>query len=329
MPVLRRGAILSIAVLALLAAPAGAQLAGYDGQNPFDCVLQQAGTGAEFEDPAADPFCVEYDKTHQNVTEGGVLEFLSLEPARVAAASDKCFYFQRDHWRGSIVQADGRTETYAWDGSYWFDKARGAGGVYVENFRFNGQTGDPTTLPGFPEEWKPFFGPGRGGVQGGAGVRGDPRCVEKPRDAPPPYPYRCHERGGEIGRDIGGIRLGMSRARLEEAFGPAPRSHRGFNRYCLMQGGKLAAGLSRDRVLLVLTTSPRFSWRGTSVGAARSSLRGERLIARRGRYRVYRSRSGRRLALIAGVRAGRVRYLALAPSRLSPRSIGAYLARSR
>ena len=138
-------------------------MAPYDGVLPFECVLQQAGTEAEFPDPDADPFCVEYDKRHQNVTELGVVQFLSLEPARVAQASPKCFYFQRDHWVGSVVQDDGRTETYSWDGSYYFDKAKGAGGAYVENFTINNQSGDPTAMPGFPEEWKPYFGYGRGG----------------------------------------------------------------------------------------------------------------------------------------------------------------------
>ena len=68
---------------------------------------------------------------------------------------------------------DGRTETYSWDGSYYFDKAKGAGGAYVENFTINNQSGDPTALPGFPEEWKPYFGYGRGGVHStGIGQKG-------------------------------------------------------------------------------------------------------------------------------------------------------------
>ena len=46
---------------------AGRRRAG-TGTNPFVCTLQQAGTGTDFPDPDADPFCVEFDKTHQNVT---------------------------------------------------------------------------------------------------------------------------------------------------------------------------------------------------------------------------------------------------------------------
>ena len=168
----------AIAVLALTGpAPAQEGLRGYDGSNPFDCELQQAGTDTEFPDPDADPFCVEYDKTHQNVTELGLVEFLAQEPARVAAASDKCFYYQHDHWRGSVFPDDPATETYNFDGSYYFNKATGSGGVYVENFRIAGQSSDPTLLPGFPEEYKPFFGEGRGGVQGSGSVPVDPRCA--------------------------------------------------------------------------------------------------------------------------------------------------------
>ena len=112
--------------------------------------------------PEADPYCVEFDKRRQNVTELGVVDFLSKEPARVAAASSKCFYFQSDHWRGSVVQADGSTKTYEWDGHYFFDKARAEGGVWVTNFNFNGQTFDPSQLPGMPPEYAQHFGPGHG-----------------------------------------------------------------------------------------------------------------------------------------------------------------------
>ena len=94
------------------------------------------GRGAR---PDADPFCIEFDKTRQNVTELGIVDFLSKEPARVANATPKCFYFQRDHWRASLVQGV-PPAIYEWDGSYFFDKARGVGGVYVENFKVGGQT---------------------------------------------------------------------------------------------------------------------------------------------------------------------------------------------
>src|SRR3954452_25006775 len=182
---------------------------GYDGSIPFECELQQLGTGTDFPHPDADPFCVEYDKTHQNVTELGVVQFLSQEPARFAAAGTKCWYFQRDHWTGSVQQDDGTTQTYHWDGSYYFDKARGLGGVFVDNFTINGKTGDPRTLPGFPDDWKPYFGPGKGGVQSSDTVRADPLCVMKAKQAPAPGPYKCTDQKGKVGSAaIGPLRLG-------------------------------------------------------------------------------------------------------------------------
>jgi hypothetical protein len=179
-----RGAILAgvvAAFAATLCTPAfGASLQPWDGANPFVCTLQFAGQGTTFEHPKADPFCVDYDKTHQDVTELGLVTFLSKEPARVAAASNKCWYYQRDHWTGQIVAGDGSTQTYHFDGAYFFDKRWGNGGVHVENFTIGNQTADASQLPGFPASWKPYFGPGRGGVAFIGKMRTDPRCQAKP-----------------------------------------------------------------------------------------------------------------------------------------------------
>ena len=94
------------AMLALWSADvdAASGVVGYDGSIPFACELQELGTGTDFKDPNADPFCVEYDKTHQNGTQLGVVQFLSQEPARFAAAGPKRWYFQRDHWVGSDLR---------------------------------------------------------------------------------------------------------------------------------------------------------------------------------------------------------------------------------
>ena len=262
-------ALVGIAAAALALIPASAHAQGpaepYDGTIPFDCVLQQAGTEAEFPDPDADPFCVEYDKRHQNVSEGGVVEFLSLEPARVAAASPKCFYFQRDHWVGSIVQDDGRTETYSWDGSYYFDKAKGAGGAYVENFTFNNQSGDPTAMPGFPEEWKPYFGYGRGGFHATGSVDADPACVAKAEEnspyrkepEPSPAPRGCPEAEGERGPFDRGLRLGAhAGARRSTTNGEPMRRKLGFFRYCIIGGGKYMVGFGRERARVPADQQP-------------------------------------------------------------------------
>ena len=158
-----------VATWALLAAAnAGAQspptvVGPYDGQIPFRCELQNVGTGTDFPDPGADPFCVEFDKTNQNLTDFGLVEFTAQEPARVAAAGSKCFYFQRDHWTGSVVQGQ-QPELWHWDGDYWFDRARGLGGVSVRNFRLGGTPQNAS--PFVPEAYKPYFDEdGGGGVE--------------------------------------------------------------------------------------------------------------------------------------------------------------------
>jgi hypothetical protein len=171
-----------IAVAALLAcaAPAAAEqpvgpYAPWDGTNPFNCTIQDVGTGVDFPDPGADPFCVEFDKTQQNVTDFGILDFLANEPTRTAAASPKCFYFQTDHWTGSIVQGE-QPELWHWDGQYFFDKAIGGGGVNITNFRIGGQ---PASFPpgSLPPQFQPYFDQGGGGAYVVLGIPADPNCA--------------------------------------------------------------------------------------------------------------------------------------------------------
>ena len=341
-------ALVGTAAAALALIPASAQGQGpaepFDGTIPFECVLQQAGTEAEFPDPDADPFCVEYDKRHQNVTQGGVVEFLSLEPARVAAASPKCFYYQRDHWVGSIVQDDGRTETYAWDGSYYFDKAKGAGGAYVENFTINNQSGDPTALPGFPEEWKPYFGYGRGGFHSTGTVEADPACVAKAEENPPyrkepepePETRPCAEAHGRVGMKIGGLELIETRARTIAVNGEPMRRKRGFFRYCIVGGGKYMVAFRSSvpdaSAAFLLTTNPGFHVRHvrrlTPARQMHRRLRGERLLFRTSKTRVWIVHK-RDHDLLVIMRHRRVAGLASALPELSRKRLFAYYKASR
>jgi len=150
--------------LLLTAAPASAQsqqpTAPWNGRDPFRCQIQDVGTGTDYRHPKADPFCVEFDKTNQNVTDLGLVDFLSEEPARTAAAAPKCFYFQQDHWTGSIVQGS-QPALWHWDGDYFFDKALGIGGVSVHHLRIGGAPMDAS--PFAPGPLKPYFHPGGGG----------------------------------------------------------------------------------------------------------------------------------------------------------------------
>jgi hypothetical protein len=173
---------LFIALVTLVCAlvPAGAASATtpvvpWDGANPFRCENQNVGTGTAFPHPEADPFCVEFDKTQQNITDFGIVDFLAMEPARVAAAVPKCFYFQHDHWTGSIVQGQ-PPELWHWDGSYFFDKARGIGGVYVSDLQ------------------SALFGPVTGGVRLVSLGSVDPICAAKVDT--PQERRRVYRRGG-------------------------------------------------------------------------------------------------------------------------------------
>jgi hypothetical protein len=177
-----RAIAIAVAAGLVAAAPAAAEqpvgpYAPWDGSNPFNCQIQDVGTGTDFPDPGADPFCVEFDKTQQNVTDLGIAEFLANEPARTAAAVNKCFYFQSDHWTGSVVQGE-QPELWHWDGQYFFDKAIGAGGVNLQNFRILGQ---PASFPPgvLPPEFEPYFDQGGGGAYVAANIPADPSCAAK------------------------------------------------------------------------------------------------------------------------------------------------------
>jgi hypothetical protein len=156
----------------------------WTGVNPYHCTLQDAGLGTKVPDPGADPYCVEFNKTDQNVTQLGILTFLLNEPARTAAAVPKCFYFQEDHWRGSIVQSNGKTVLYQFWGHYFFNKATGDGGAWIDDFTIAGKTFDPTTLPFFPAQYKADFGPGTGGVITHDDVPVVSQCVAMAKDDP-------------------------------------------------------------------------------------------------------------------------------------------------
>jgi hypothetical protein len=326
---------LLVAALLLAALPVAAASAqgpsGWDGKNPFNCTLQQVGTGTAFPQPDADPFCVEFDKTHQNVDKLGVVDFLSNEPARVAAASPKCFYFQSDHWRGTVSESVPQSETYAWDGHYYFNKATGAGGVYVENFRIGGQSGDPTTVPGFPEEYKKFFSKGRGGVQAIGDVQADPSCATKPNPTGPggggsggSPQKQCRVAGGRIGQGIDRVKLGMKRAAARRAQGmPATESAQRMS-WCLDGGGSLAAAFGGGSAELVWTNSRPFSTERIHTSStsqwARRMLQGERRLGSFGGAAVYGARESKR-QLVVGLRRGWVVWMAVAPRNLSAKRL--------
>ena len=336
-----------IALLAALALPAAASaqapsqpIGPWDGTNPFNCVNQDVGTGTDFPHPEADPFCVEFDKTSQNVTDFGIVDFTSKEPARVAAASSKCFYYQHDHWRGSVVQGSD-PELWNWDGSYFFDRAKGVGGAHVTNFRVGGTPMDAT--PYFPPAYQPYVEPtGGGGVIVLLESDPDPTCgalVDTPEEreqiySSEPRTKDCINPGGQIsGRRVGRARLGMSPAKLHDRLGP-PRKRKTFvQRWCVVGGSSLRVafhkrdrdGEGRDRgaprgVSLIRTDNP-----GHHVGRIGPGSKRKRAIRRLdlerltkvGAVKVWAAEPRRRYRLLVGTRGGEVRWLAIAdPNRL-------------
>ena len=341
-----RLSVLALVVLCVVPSSAVAAPEPWDGTNPFVCEVQQAGFGTAVPDPGADPYCVEFDKRRQNVTQLGVVDFLAQEPARVAATNDKCFYFQIDHWRGSVVQDDGSTKTYEWDGHYFYDKARAEGGAWITNFSVNGRTGDPSTLPGMPAEYAQFFGPGTGGVREvGSGVEPSAECAERARREPERIyaasaggggagsgagaaggrlaygtdPKRCRtpRTGRARSRRLGAVRLGWSERRVRSVLGVPAEVRRGFLRYC-----------SRP-AFLVGQREDRSGDMGSGDGE-----RTVMVVARRGGFRVGRKRLGswlrRARPFPRAVRVARVgRYRVFATRRRSGVLVGVHRKRVR
>lgn len=318
-------AMMAVALVGVTSVPAAASSSPspWDGTNPFNCVLQNAGFGPTGPDPGADPYCVYFDKTHQNVSQGGVVDFLDKEPARTAAASPKCFYFQSDHWRSSVVQSNQHTVIYEWAGHYFFNKATGDGGAWVNDFSVNGQTFDPSTLPGFPPQYGRYFGPGTGGFITHNDVPVDPACVAlAKREKVYPQGAHCVPGVGKVGRrGLGPLTLGQREDAVRAELGPPRAVKRGFLRYCVTGGGALLVGERGDRsgtlgsggrapAVMLATTSRSFVLGARLHVGSRSSRRGRRL--RRG-MTVVRLRNG----VLALVSHRRVRELVV----YNPRAI--------
>ncbi len=338
-----RGFPTGVAVLltaAATAAPAAAQepVGPYDGSIPFRCQLQDVGTGTDFPDPDADPFCVEFDKTQQNVADLGIADFLLNEPNRVAAASTKCFYFQRDHWTGSLVQGQ-PPELWNWEGNYWFDRARGLGGVSVREFRVAGVAADMT--PFVPAAYQPFFDPeGGGGVQVTLATNPDPICgarVDTPEEREQVYPDAprtngCVPPGGRLrGRRVGRVKLGMQLTRVRTLLGPPAKRKRGVHRWCLIGAADLRIAFRRHKAALIRTSSRGHDLRGIATGnRSRKALRRLGPVEfELGRTGVIAAGSRPRRHAFAAVRAGRVRWLALSDPGLIKGSAERALRRTR
>jgi len=334
----------AVAVLGLVFAFAttasAAPIAPYDGSNPFRCKTQKVGTGVDYPDPGADPFCVEFDKTSQNVTDFGIADFVSKEPARTAAAAPKCFYYQHDHWTGSVVQGQ-QPEVWHWDGEYYFDKARGTGGVSVHNFRIGGQPAD--MRPYVPDAYKPYFNADGGGVKVINDQGPDPNCaakVDTPKERRRVYrsgghSYRpCIPPGGRIGRaHVGLADLGARRKALHKRLGKPRTAKRGIDRWCVVGAANLSVAYSHARrAELIRSTARGQTVDGVGPGSRAGKARGALHLEHRfsiGRTNVLAASGHRGSRLFAGVGNGKVRWLALASAGLRDSRARADLRRFR
>ena len=322
-------AAFALAAAVALSAPAAVPaqqtqpLGPWNGENPFNCQIQDVGAGTDFPDPGADPFCVEFDKTSQNLTDFGLADFLANEPARVAAASTKCFYFQRDHWTGSVVQGQ-PPELWHWDGNYFFDRARGVGGVSVRNFRLLGQPGDFT--PFAPPQYQPFLDPnGGGGVIVLMESEIDPACAEKAAAGgvyTQPSFGDCVSPGGELHANrVGHVSLGMPRDQVLAALGAPHEQRNGTDRWCVIGDGELRvgyAGADPGRAAVILTTVLGHAFKGIRAGSRKrhavNRLDLERAFRAEGTT-VFEARRRRGRRLFVGTGGRQVRWLALTDPR--------------
>jgi hypothetical protein len=272
---------------------------------------------------------VEYDKTNQNLSQLGIVQFAMQEPARFAVSGDKCFYFQHDHWTGSIVQGQA-PELWHWDGSYYWDKARGTGATYFANMRTGGYGDWAPILPLLPPDMRRYAHPTGWGAVFYSRYPVDKRCaamVDTPEKAarvyrqparPKPAPAaRCAGARGRVrGRRLGELTLGMRRSDVERVLGDPTAVRRGISRYCLDRGGELRVGYHHGQVPLLLTTSPAYAVHGVRAGSAAASIRkrlhGARLAFKIGSTRVYEVAPRRDARLLVGARGRTVAYLAIA-----------------
>jgi hypothetical protein len=247
----------------------------------------------------------------------------------VAAASPKCFYFQRDHWTGSIVQGE-PPELWHWDGNYFFDKAKGIGGVSFENFRIVGLAAD--ARPYVPDAFKPYLYPGGGG--GGAltqlAAGPDPNCVARV-DTPqerervyrnqPQFPSCVPPSGKLHRRGAAGARLGMDREDVIARLGEPHRTKRGVDRWCVIGDAQLRVGYGRGEgkrgakhAALIRTTSRGHTTRGVGVGTRARKAKRRLDLERRfriGNRKVFEAPWTEGTRLFAAIGHGRVRWLAL------------------
>ncbi|HEX5910951.1 MAG TPA: hypothetical protein VFY44_10680, partial [Thermoleophilaceae bacterium] len=122
----------------------------------------------------------------------------------------------------------------------------------------------------------------------------------------------CLARRSPVGpRNIGRIRLGMTRKTLAKRVPEPVRKTKRSWRWCVKGGkGTVSAAFTRKgKVALVSTTAPRHGNRGVLVGSRTKTVRAK--FARRRAVSKTLFRANKRSPRLFGVRKGKVRYWAV------------------
>jgi hypothetical protein len=198
---------------------------------------------------------------------------------------------------------------------------------------------------------KPYMSPGGGG---GAIVllesHPDPHCVamvDTPKErrrvyrTEPRFPTCLPPRGELHRRGAAGARLGMRRQRLIGKLGKPRKTKDGVDRWCVIGNAQLRIAYERRgaakrggraRAALIWTSSRGHTTRGIGPGS-RARRAKSRLdldpLGRIGNFRVFRAPRSHGRDLFAGIRRGRVRWLALSDAtRLGKRATRSALRRA-
>jgi hypothetical protein len=314
------------------ATPALADVQSWDGTNPFSCTMQD---GAAPKDPGADPFCAEYTRSAPSADQ--LTALVTDGPNQLAAASSKCFVYQVDHWRGPAG-------AYSWDDALFFNKATGAGGIFIANLTL---AGIPVAVPGVPPQLAPFFGTGGGGAMISGDVPIDQNCSVGAGNAPggggspgagsggglptglgrpnpgtkPRAGTSCKNLSGNTNNGVGKAHLGLKRRSVSHRLGKPTRRAHGFYHYCLRKGGDLAVHFGRGgRSDVVIASGKSFHAGKVKIGSrltrVRSALHHEQVLGHSKRDWVI-GVTHRHWRLLVGLSKNRVVYIAAVARRLS------------
>ena len=202
----------------------------------------------------------------------------------------------------------------------------------------------PRTIPGIgivpdPSNWamsSPSFVPERGEIWYSDGLSGfyavrltnGVQALAEGGGGGTGAARRCLARRSPIGpRNIGRVRIGFTRARLGRlAVLPVRKTRRAYH-YCVKRSSRRVTAVfsRRGRVALVTTTARAHGNRGVRPGSRGRSVR--RAYSRRKRIGPALFRANPRSPRLIGVRAGRVRFIAVANRELPrrPRALRRHL----